>query len=115
MLGNAKALLFPISWAEPFGLVMIESMACGTPVIAFDEGSVPEIIDHGRSGFIVSSVEEAISSVKKIHHIDRKDCRSIFEKKFSATRMAKDYIALFEKLVENDTAALTGNSKMKYG
>lgn len=96
-LGNALALLFPIDWPEPFGLVMIEAMACGTPVIAFKNGSVPEVIDEGITGFVVNSVEEAAKTVShKVHGFDRKLCRNTFEKRFSAERMAKDYIKQYE-------------------
>ena len=99
-IGNAKALLFPIDWPEPFGLVMIEAMACGTPVVAFHNGSVPEIIDEGVTGFIVSSVEEAVEVVKnKIQHINRKVCRLVFEDRFSAERMANDYIESYKSLI----------------
>lgn len=97
-LGNAAALLFPIDWPEPFGLVMIESMACGTPVVAYGHGSVPEVIDPGKSGFIVHSIEEAVEAVQYIDLIDRKLCRETFEKRFSASRMAMDYVELYERL-----------------
>lgn len=99
-IGNAKALLFPIDWPEPFGLVMIEALACGTPVIAFKNGSVPEIIDEGVTGFIVNSIEEAVEVVNnKIHLIKREVCRLIFEEKFSAERMANDYIESYKNLI----------------
>ena len=99
-LGNAKALLFPIDWPEPFGLVMIEAMACGTPVIAFRCGSVPEVIDHGGSGFIVDTIEAAADAVSKLDGLDRCTVRASFEKRFTAERMARDYCAIYEKLVE---------------
>lgn len=100
-LGNATALLFPIDWPEPFGLVMIEAMACGTPVIAFDCGSVPEVIDHGVSGFIVNSIEEATESVEQARLLDRRLVRARFQARFTAKRMASDYLALYERqLVE---------------
>jgi glycosyltransferase involved in cell wall biosynthesis len=95
-LGGAMALVFPIDWPEPFGLVMIEAMACGTPVIAWGEGSVPEVIDHGVSGMIVSSVEEAIEAVRQIPLMNRRAVRNRFEKRFTAARMAADYIRTFE-------------------
>lgn len=98
-LGNAIALLFPIDWAEPFGLVMIESMACGTPVIAYKMGSVPEIITEGVSGSIVNSIEEAVSAVDKINTISRKGCRSEFEQRFTVGTMASNYIRLYETLI----------------
>lgn len=96
-LGNAKALLFPIDWPEPFGLVMIEAMACGTPVVAFKNGSVPEVIDQGMSGFIVHNVKEAVDVViNDIPNLNRKSCREIFEARFTAYRMAKDYLRLYQ-------------------
>jgi len=97
-LGGALALLFPIDWPEPFGLAMIEAMACGTPVIAFSRGSVPEIIDHGVSGFIVTSVEEAIEHVAQAPYLDRRRCRAAFEQRFSATRMAINYCEVYEQV-----------------
>jgi glycosyltransferase involved in cell wall biosynthesis len=99
-LGNARALLFPIDWPEPFGLVMIEAMACGTPTIAFRCGSVPEVIDDGRSGFIVDSEEAAIAAVARLDTLSRSDVRLCFEQRFSASRMARDYVALYRELVE---------------
>lgn len=98
-LGKAKAVLFPINWAEPFGLVMIEAMACGTPVIAFKNGSVPEVIDEGKSGFIVNTVEEAIEAVAKVPKLSRSVVREVFEKRFTAWRMAEDYIRLYTSLI----------------
>ena len=92
-LGQATALLFPIDWPEPFGLVMIEALACGVPVVAFRGGSVPEVIDHGVTGFIVDSVEEAIAATRRVHHLDRQRCREVFEQRFNATRMALDHVA----------------------
>jgi len=85
------ALLFPISWPEPFGLVMIEAMACGTPVIGFRRGSVPEVVKHDVTGFIVQTVEEAIGAVNKISSIDRAQVRTTFERRFSVEVMAKNY------------------------
>ena len=97
-LGNAYAQIFPIDWPEPFGLVMIEAMACGTPTIAFRCGSVPEIIDDGVTGFIVDSVEEAVESIDRIAAIDRETCRRTFLKRFSATRMVKDYLKIYARI-----------------
>ena len=97
-LGNAYALLFPIDWCEPFGLVMIESMACGTPVIAYRNGSVPEVVEDGITGFIVSSIEESVRALEKVHRFDRAGCRHAFEQRFSASRMAKEYVKIYETL-----------------
>ena len=98
-LGNALALLFPIDWEEPFGLVMIESMACGTPVIAFARGSVPEVVREGVSGFIVSDIEGAVLATERVGTLSRRGCRSYFEERFVATRMAADYLALYHKMM----------------
>lgn len=97
-LGNAMALLFPIDWPEPFGMVMIEALSCGTPVIAWNCGSVPEIITHGKTGYIVESIPQAVTALKNIDRISREECRTIFEQRFSATAMAKNYIRLYEKI-----------------
>ena len=97
-LSGAKALLMPIDWPEPFGLVMIEAMACGTPVIAYNHGSVPEIIEDGVTGFIVGNEAEAIEALKRIHTLDRRVVRARFEERFSARRMAEDYLELYESL-----------------
>ncbi|WP_081492360.1 glycosyltransferase family 4 protein [Bradyrhizobium genomosp. I (2014)] len=97
-LGNARALLFPICWPEPFGLVMIEAMACGTPVVALSHGSVPEVIDHGLSGFVVNSVEEAIAAANAVGTLDRAAIRKRFEQRFTAGRMASDYLAAYRRL-----------------
>ena len=97
-LGNAMALLFPINWDEPFGMVMIEAMACGTPVIAHGRGSVREVIEHGKNGFIVSSTEEAVNCIKQLSPLQRKMVRQVFEERFTANKMAKAYLQLYEKL-----------------
>jgi glycosyltransferase involved in cell wall biosynthesis len=99
-LRNARALLFPIDWPEPFGLVMIEAMACGTPVIAFRGGSVAEVIDDGLTGFIVDSIDEAVEATRRIPVIDRKLCRRVFERRFSAQRMAWDYVHAYRRVIE---------------
>ena len=99
LLGGAAALLFPIDWPEPFGLVMIEAMACGTPTIAYRRGSVPEVIDDGTTGFIVDSMEGAVEAIKRIPELRRADCRQAFESRFTATRMAEQYVDVYENLV----------------
>ncbi len=99
-LSGAHALLFPIDWPEPFGLVMIEAMACGTPVIAFNRGSVPEVIDHGTSGFIVPDEASAVAALKRVSELDRTAVRRTFERRFTARRMAEDYVDLYEELCE---------------
>src|SRR5439155_8484474 len=93
LLGNAFALLFPIDWPEPFGLVMIEAMACGTPVVAFRCGSVPEVMDDGITGFVVDGVEAAVAAVGRVPSLSRRRCRQVFERRFSVERMAADYLA----------------------
>ena len=109
-LGNAKALLFPIDWPEPFGLVMIEAMRCGTPVVAWRCGSVPEVIDHGVTGFIVEDMDAAAAAVGRVGELDRARVRAAFESRFSASRMAADYITVYEQLVAGRRrAAAAGN------
>ena len=97
-LGNASALLFPIDWPEPFGLVMIEAMACGTPVIAWRCGSVPEVIEHGTTGFIVESEDEAVAAVAAVGRIERARVRQVFERRFTAVAMAQSYVRLYRRL-----------------
>ena len=96
-LGNAYALLFPIDWPEPFGLVMIEAMACGTPIIAYDGGAVREIIKEGQTGFIATNIEEAVEAVRRVPELNRADCRKVFENRFTVTRMAGDYVRTYER------------------
>jgi glycosyltransferase involved in cell wall biosynthesis len=103
-LGGAKALLFPIDWPEPFGLVMIESLACGTPVIAYNHGSVSEVIEDGVTGFLVGSIEEAVDRVGKVERLDRAAIRRNFERRFSAGRMASDYVAIYQRMIALATA-----------
>lgn len=98
-LGRAKALLFPIDWPEPFGLVMIEALACGTPVIAFHRGSVPEVLEEGVTGFIVKDCDEAVNAVENIETLQRATCRQKFEERFTAEIMAKEYLALYTMLL----------------
>jgi glycosyltransferase involved in cell wall biosynthesis len=100
-LGHAYALLFPIDWPEPFGLVMIEAMACGTPVIAYRSGAVPEVMEEGHTGFIVEGLEDAVEAVRRVPDLSRKRCREIFEQRFTATRMAHDYVQLYERLIKS--------------
>lgn len=106
-LGNAAALLFPIDWPEPFGLVMIEAMACGTPAIAYPHGSVPEIIADGTCGFLVNSVEEGVTAVKQIDEIDRAACRRYFEMNFTDEQMAAKYVAIYRELIHPKSASVT--------
>jgi len=98
-LGHAYALLFPIDWPEPFGLVMIEAMACGTPVIAYRRGSVPEVMEEGRTGFIVTGLEDAIEAVRRVPELSRKRCREVFEERFTAARMTRDYLQVYARLI----------------
>jgi glycosyltransferase involved in cell wall biosynthesis len=102
-LGEARALLFPVDWPEPFGLSMIEAMACGTPVLAFRCGSVPEIVDENVTGCIVDTIEEAIAALPRVMALDRKKVRRQFERRFSAARMAKDYVAVYRSLLDSST------------
>ncbi|KRB20176.1 MULTISPECIES: glycosyltransferase family 4 protein [Mesorhizobium] len=97
-LGNAAALLFPIDWPEPFGLAVIEAMACGTPVMAWSCGAMPEIIDHGVTGFVVETIEDAVATMPALLQLDRRRIRSVFERRFSADRMARDYVAAYSRL-----------------
>ena len=98
-LADAYALIFPIDWPEPFGLAMIEAMACGTPVIAWRNGSVPEVVDHAVTGYVVDSIDEAVDAVEKAEWLDRKRIRAVFERRFSAERMVLDYIKVYERLI----------------
>ena len=100
-LGKAKALLFPVDWPEPFGLVMIEAMACGTPVIAWRKGSVPEIVRDGLTGFVVDDIEAAVRCVPQLETIRRQDCRRTFEAQFRSERMAADYLRIYQRLIQN--------------
>lgn len=105
-LGSALALLFPIDWPEPFGIVMIEAMACGTPVLAFPRGSVHEVIDEGVSGILVNTTDEAVSAIPRVTSLDRAAVRAAFERRFSVERMTKDYLAIYRKLATGDPEAL---------
>jgi glycosyltransferase involved in cell wall biosynthesis len=97
-LRGAAALLFPIDWPEPFGLVMIEAMACGTPVIAFRSGSTPEVVDDGVTGFVVEGEQEAVAAIRRLRELDRRKVRARFEERFTARRMAKQYLELYRRL-----------------
>ena len=108
-LANATALLFPIDWPEPFGLVMIEAMACGTPVIAFRRGSVPEVIDDGVSGFVVDNEDEAVAAIARANELDRRRVRAAFEERFTAARMARDYLAKYSELIGNRAESRSSN------
>jgi glycosyltransferase involved in cell wall biosynthesis len=99
-LGNAAALLFPIDWPEPFGLVMIESLACGTPVVAWRCGSVPEVIADGVTGFVCESIDQAVLGVERISELSRARCRQEFETRFRAARMAEDYVRIYSQLIQ---------------
>ena len=101
-LGNAYALLFPIDWPEPFGLVMIESMACGTPVVAYEGGSVSEVMEDGVTGFVVNEIEQAVEAVGRVRDLSRARCREVFEKRFTASRMASDYVDVYKRLIDSD-------------
>jgi glycosyltransferase involved in cell wall biosynthesis len=108
-LGNAAGLLFPINWHEPFGLVMIEAMACGTPVIAYPLGSVPEVMKDNVTGFIVADQEHAVKAVRRLGEIDRRECREYFEEHFDAERMALEYLQIYQRIIrkEPQTSALS--------
>jgi glycosyltransferase involved in cell wall biosynthesis len=106
-LANAAALLFPIDWPEPFGLVMIEAMACGTPVIAFRSGSVPEVVDDGITGFVVDGEAEAVQAIRRLGELDRRQIRAHFEQRFTAKRMAEEYLRHYQMLVEAEPKSLS--------
>jgi glycosyltransferase involved in cell wall biosynthesis len=100
-LGNAFALLFPIDWPEPFGLVVIEAMACGTPVIAWRNGSVPELIEPGVNGIIVESIDEAVRALERVPRLSRRAVRGVFERRFLASRMAERYLSIYKKVLSS--------------
>ena len=101
-LGGADALLFPIDWPEPFGLVMIEALACGTPVIGWRNGSVPEVIEDGVTGFVVEDIDEAVRAVERVATLRRRACRLAFETRFDAARMTQDYLAVYRRLARGE-------------
>lgn len=109
-LSKAHALLFPIDWPEPFGLVVIEALACGTPVVAYSMGSVPEILDDGITGFLVNRIDSAARAVRRIDSINRKACRRVFEERFSARRMAADYLRVYQRLHREGPAKVAASS-----
>jgi glycosyltransferase involved in cell wall biosynthesis len=102
LLGGALALMFPIDWPEPFGMVMVEAMACGTPVIAYRAGSVAEVIDHGATGYICDNLAQAVAAVGRVHQLSRAHCRRVFEQRFTAARMAGDYSAIYHRLMHRE-------------
>ena len=106
-VGNALALVCPYDWPEPFGLVFIEALACGTPVLAYRRGSIPEIIEHGTTGFVSENLAEMVAAVERLGEIDRQRCRASFEQRFTADRMARDYVALYERIIEERAAVTT--------
>lgn len=108
LLRGAAALLFPIDWPEPFGLVMIEAMACGTPVIAYRRGSVPEVVDHGATGFVVDDDDGAIEAIRRIGELDRRQVRAMFERRFTATKMADSYLRHYATLLRKTRRAPVG-------
>jgi glycosyltransferase involved in cell wall biosynthesis len=110
-LGEAQAVLFPIDWPEPFGLVMIEAMACGTPVLAFGRGSVPEIIDPDVTGAVVDTLDEAIAAMPHVLQLDRRAVRRRFEERFSSARMAQDYVALYQSLIAQSSRPVRAHTQ----
>jgi glycosyltransferase involved in cell wall biosynthesis len=114
-LGNAAALLFPIAWREPFGLVMIEAMACGTPVIAFNNGSVPEVLEDGVTGFIVENEAQACDAVAKIGALDRDRIRAEFDRRFTARHMAENYLELYSSLGKSRRVGSSNSSSSGVG
>jgi glycosyltransferase involved in cell wall biosynthesis len=112
-LGDALALLVPVNWPEPFGLVMIEALACGTPVIAFRRGSIPEIVNDGESGFIVDDLDGATQAVQKALALDRKKCRHAFDRRFTAARMAQNYLETYRRLTSRERAGLCESKENK--
>jgi len=101
LLGGALALVFPIDWPEPFGMVMVEALACGTPVIAYRGGSVSEVIDHGVTGFICDHLDHAVAAVSRVHELSRATCRRVFEARFTAERMTQEYVSIYQRLLDH--------------
>jgi len=102
ILGGALALLHLISFDEPFGLSLIESLACGTPVIAFRRGSMPELVRHGETGYIVDNIEEAVKALATVNEIDRSACRADVERRFTSARMARDYARVYQQILDKE-------------
>lgn len=98
-LGGASALLFPIDWPEPFGIVMIEALACGVPIVAFRGGSVPEVVEPGVTGFVVDSLDDAIEATRRVRRLDRRQCRAAFERRFTVSRMASEYVSVYHRAI----------------
>lgn len=113
-LANAAALLFPINWCEPFGIVLIEALACGLPVIAFPMGSVTEIIDDGVTGFLVANVEEAARSVSRLSSLDRRKCREAFERRFTTERMAQDYLNIYDHIKREPESVAVNDGELRW-
>jgi glycosyltransferase involved in cell wall biosynthesis len=110
-LGHARVLLFPIDWPEPFGLVMIEALACGTPVIAFAGGSVAEVLEHGRTGFVVDDLDAAVDATRRVAELSRQRCREAFEERFTAARMAREYVQLYATVLEKAQPRAAGAAR----
>lgn len=110
-LGNALACLVPIDWPEPFGITMIEAMACGTPVIAWRHGSVPEVIADGLAGYIIESMDEAAAAVERVGQVSRRACRDEFESRFTASRMAADYVRIYERQIRSKRGAANASKQ----
>jgi glycosyltransferase involved in cell wall biosynthesis len=115
LLGGARALLFPIDWEEPFGLVMIEALACGTPVIAWRRGSVPEVIDDEKTGYVCDSIEEAVNAVHRVEFLDRATCRDTFERRFSVRQMVDSYLQIFDRMLQFQEPPVSRNGRSHSG
>jgi glycosyltransferase involved in cell wall biosynthesis len=100
LLGGALALVFPIDWPEPFGMVMAEALACGTPVIAYRSGSVPEVVDDGVTGFVCDDIAQAVAAIGRVHELSRATCRRVFEQRFTSERMMRDYVAIYRRILD---------------
>ena len=112
-LSNAAAVICPYDWPEPFGLVLIEALACGTPVLAYRRGSIPEIIDDGVTGFICDNVNEMVAALGRLPRIQRQHCRQAFESRFMVTRMAKDYLQLYEKIIDQQPTRFSARRALR--